>query len=72
MAQLFTNDVYRRHLAVRGNRQQIMIGYSDSNKDGGYLRANWMLFQAQRTLASTCDEYGIKLTFFHGRGGALG
>ena len=72
MAQLFTNDVYRRHLAERGNQQQIMIGYSDSNKDGGYLRANWMLFHAQRTLATTCDEHGIKLTLFHGRGGTLG
>jgi phosphoenolpyruvate carboxylase len=72
MAQLFTNDVYRQHLAQRGNQQQIMIGYSDSNKDGGYLRANWMLFQAQRQLARSCDEHGIKLTLFHGRGGTLG
>ncbi|MCB0062333.1 MAG: phosphoenolpyruvate carboxylase, partial [Caldilineaceae bacterium] len=47
MAALFENESYRKHLAARGNRQQIMIGYSDSNKDGGYLRANWMLFQAQ-------------------------
>ncbi len=72
MAQLFQNEVYRQHLAQRGNRQQIMIGYSDSNKDGGYLRANWMLFQAQRNLARICDEYGITLTLFHGRGGTLG
>ena len=49
-----------------------MIGYSDSNKDGGYLRANWMLFLAQRTLARLCDQYGVKLTLFHGRGGSLG
>ncbi len=72
MADLFENESYRQHLAARGNRQQIMIGYSDSNKDGGYLRANWMLFQAQRNLARTCDEYGIQLTLFHGRGGTLG
>jgi phosphoenolpyruvate carboxylase len=72
MADLFDNASYRQHLAARGNRQQIMIGYSDSNKDGGYLRANWMLFQAQRNLARTCDEYGIQLTLFHGRGGTLG
>ncbi len=72
MTDLFENESYRQHLAARGNRQQIMIGYSDSNKDGGYLRANWMLFQAQRNLARTCDEYGIQLTLFHGRGGTLG
>ncbi|MCB0060709.1 MAG: phosphoenolpyruvate carboxylase, partial [Caldilineaceae bacterium] len=72
MTALFENEIYRKHLAARGNRQQIMIGYSDSNKDGGYLRANWMLFQAQRTLAQVCDMYGIQLTLFHGRGGTLG
>jgi len=72
MAALFENESYRKHLAARGNRQQIMIGYSDSNKDGGYLRANWMLFQAQRNLARVCDEYGVQLTLFHGRGGTLG
>lgn len=72
MTDLFNDPAYRRHLAARGNRQQIMIGYSDSNKDGGYLRANWMLFQAQRNLAKVCDEYQIQLTLFHGRGGTLG
>lgn len=72
MRELFENETYRQHLAARGNHQQIMIGYSDSNKDGGYLRANWMLFQAQRNLAKTCDEYGIQMTLFHGRGGTLG
>ena len=72
MAALFANEAYRRHLKERGGRQQIMIGYSDSNKDGGYLRANWMLFQAQRNLARVCDENGVTLTLFHGRGGTLG
>lgn len=72
MSTLYENVAYRRHLEQRGFRQQIMIGYSDSNKDGGYLRANWMLFQAQRTLARLCDQYGVKLTLFHGRGGTLG
>ncbi len=72
MAALFANEAYRLHLKERGGRQQIMIGYSDSNKDGGYLRANWMLFQAQRNLARVCDEYGVTLTLFHGRGGTLG
>ena len=59
-------------LTIRGNRQQIMIGYSDSNKDGGYLIANWMLFQAQRGLAKVCDEYHVKSLLFHGRGGTVG
>ena len=72
MATLFENEAYRHHLELRGWRQPIMIGYSDSNKDGGYLRANWMLFLAQRTLARLCDQYGVKLTLFHGRGGTLG
>ncbi len=72
MEALFQNDVYRRHLAARGDHQQIMIGYSDSNKDGGYLRANWMLFQAQQSLAAVCERHGIRFTLFHGRGGSLG
>src|SRR5690606_24553585 len=54
MTRLFQNAAYIRHLQQRENRQQIMIGYSDSNKDGGYLMANWMLFQAQRNLAQVC------------------
>ena len=72
MRALFTNGSYAAHLAQRGKRQQIMIGYSDSNKDGGYLRANWMLFRAQRALAVVCDEHDVTLTLFHGRGGTLG
>lgn len=72
MTELFNNEVYRRHLAQRGNAQQIMIGYSDSNKDGGYLRANWMLYTAQRNLAQVCEQHGIALTLFHGRGGSIG
>lgn len=72
MAGLFENEAYRKHLALRDMRQQVMIGYSDSNKDGGYLQANWMLFKAQRTLAKLCDQHGVKLTLFHGRGGTLG
>lgn len=72
MTKLFKNEVYKEHLALRGNQQQIMIGYSDSNKDGGFLRANWMLFQAQRRLAKTCSDHDIGLTLFHGRGGSIG
>ncbi len=72
MTELFGNEAYRRHLELRGRQQQIMIGYSDSGKDGGYLRANWMLFKAQRQLAETCERQDVRLTLFHGRGGTLG
>jgi phosphoenolpyruvate carboxylase len=72
MRKLFENAIYYQHLVARGKHQQIMIGYSDSNKDGGYLQANWMLFKAQRALARVGDDYGIQLTLFHGRGGTLG
>lgn len=72
MQQLFQQPVYAEHLKQRGQQQQIMIGYSDSNKDGGFLQANWMLFTAQRNLAKICNDHGIKMTLFHGRGGSLG
>jgi phosphoenolpyruvate carboxylase len=51
--------------------QEVMIGYSDSNKDAGYVSAKWELFQAQEDLANTCHEYGVTLTLFHGRGGTV-
>lgn len=69
---LFDQPVYVAHLAARGGRQQVMIGYSDSNKDGGYLAAAWHLHRAQRRLAATCAARGIRLTIFHGRGGSIG
>ncbi len=72
MGELFESPIYREHLALRDNRQEIMIGYSDSNKDGGFLRSSWSLYQAQERLARTCSEYGVKLTLFHGRGGSIG
>ena len=52
--------------------QEIMLGYSDSNKDGGYLSSGWYLYKAQRELSSIGDECGVKITFFHGRGGTVG
>lgn len=72
MERLFGNPAYALHLARRGQAQQIMIGYSDSNKDGGYLTANWELYQAQRALPAVCARHGVRLTLFHGRGGTVG
>ena len=71
LSELFSLEVYRAHLARCNGEQTVMIGYSDSNKDGGYLAANWALYQAQENIAQVCREYGIKLTLFHGRGGTV-
>jgi phosphoenolpyruvate carboxylase len=68
---LFAIPVYRQHLVECQNTQIVMIGYSDSNKDGGYLAANWALYQAQEALSAICDRHGIRLTIFHGRGGTV-
>ncbi len=72
MAALFDIPVYREHLTGRGMRQQIMLGYSDSNKDGGYLASNWGLYIAQERLGELCRDRGVLLELFHGRGGSIG
>jgi len=72
MTTLFTNAEYRRFLEGRGMRQQVMLGYSDSNKDGGYFSSNWNLYVAQQTLAEVCAAHGVTLELFHGRGGSIG
>ncbi|MGB1286732.1 MAG: phosphoenolpyruvate carboxylase, partial [Aggregatilineales bacterium] len=72
MAKLFEMDFYMAHLQKRGMRQQIMLGYSDSSKDGGYIASNWHLYQAQQGLADICDKYGVAVELFHGRGGSIG
>jgi len=76
MSKLFNNPEYRRHLIARsgkrGLRQQVMIGYSDSSKDGGYLASNWNLYNSQRILTERCVEEGVSLELFHGRGGSIG
>ncbi|WP_117168735.1 phosphoenolpyruvate carboxylase [Paraliobacillus sediminis] len=64
--------LYRKHLEVRGDLQEIMLGYSDSSKDGGTLTANWELYKAQEEIHSIAADYGVKLKYFHGRGGSLG
>jgi phosphoenolpyruvate carboxylase len=71
LSELFTLDVYREHLVEGGGEQMVMIGYSDSNKDGGYLAANWALYQAQASIASVCRDHRVALTLFHGRGGSV-
>ena len=72
LAALFENPVYAAHLRARGGLQEVMLGYSDSNKDGGYWQANWSLHKAQGAIARTCREHGVALRFFHGRGGTVG
>ncbi len=69
---LLTTDVYRKQLALRGNVQEVMIGYSDSNKETGFLQSSWALYQAQRSLGETSRRMGITVQIFHGRGGAIG
>jgi phosphoenolpyruvate carboxylase len=68
---LFRSPVYRAAVRARGDSQQVMVGYSDSDKDGGYLSATWETYRAQERLAHVCGEHGIRLTIFHGRGGAV-
>jgi phosphoenolpyruvate carboxylase len=64
--------VYRQHLRLRADQQEVMIGYSDSNKDVGFAAANWALYQAQRALRDLAIEQKVGLRLFHGRGGAIG
>jgi phosphoenolpyruvate carboxylase len=71
MSDLFEHPAYRPHLERLNKQQTIMIGYSDSNKDAGYLAANWELYQTQESLAGTCRAYGVTMTLFHGRGGTI-
>ncbi len=70
--ELLRDPGYRRHLATRGDHQEVMLGYSDSNKESGFLAAAWMLHRAQEALVSVAREHGVELTLFHGRGGAIG
>ncbi len=72
METLFNMDVYRNHLKIHGDSQEIMLGYSDGSKDGGTLTANWKLYKAQLEIHHMAKRYNIGLKFFHGRGGSLG
>jgi phosphoenolpyruvate carboxylase len=72
VARMLASPPYRAAVRSRGDHQQVMVGYSDSNKDGGYLAATWATYQAQQDLAAATAEAGVELTVFHGRGGAVG
>ena len=70
--ELLSAPAYRSHLEGRGGRQEVMLGYSDSNKESGFLAANWLLHRAQASLVEAARRHGVELTLFHGRGGAIG
>jgi phosphoenolpyruvate carboxylase len=72
MGELFSIPYYRKLLSSRGNTQEVMLGYSDSNKDGGYLTANWELYKAEVELVKVFAKHGIEMRLFHGRGGTVG
>lgn len=69
MTQLYENEAYRAHLRQRGNKQTIMLGFSDGTKDGGYLMANWSIYKAKEELTRISKEHGVTVVFFDGRGG---
>jgi len=71
LKRLFTDPLYKAHLASRGKRQIIMVGYSDSNKDAGLVSARWALATAQTQLARLARDHGVNPVFFHGRGGTV-
>ncbi|WP_158276828.1 phosphoenolpyruvate carboxylase [Paraconexibacter algicola] len=72
MRTLVRMPCYRRALAALGDEQEIMVGYSDSNKDVGYVASGWAVYRAQLQLVEVLREHGLRWTFFHGRGGAVG
>lgn len=71
MRALFDDPVYRAHLAARGDKQTVMLGYSDSAKDGGLLASRWALQRAQVELHALAQQAGVRIVFFHGRGGSV-
>ena len=72
MEKYLSLPIAQKWIASKNNYQEIMLGYSDSNKDGGYLSSCWTLYKAQQQLTAIGDKFGVKITFFHGRGGTVG
>ena len=72
MRAMLDDPLYRRQLAARGNKQEVMLGYSDSAKDAGLLSASWALYRAQEALAEVFNGSGVEFCLFHGRGGGVG
>ncbi len=72
MSSLYQNLSYKKHLKKMGQGQEIMLGYSDSSKDGGFLKSNWSLYQAQKSLTKVAEKFKVQQKLFHGRGGSVG
>ncbi len=71
MGTLFENEAYKQALQIRNDTQEIMLGYSDSNKENGFLAANWDLYKNQKRLAEITNDYDVTMRLFHGRGGSI-
>ena len=69
MDELYSNPAYAKHLKKRGQKQTVMLGFSDGTKDGGYIAANWSIYRCKEMLSATSEKHGVSVVFFDGRGG---